>query len=220
MSSKLDISGKPSANAAEMFVYRQVAGGDRTADPRANVGSSEVAPALRAEIAKREQDAWQKGFAEGQASGRSESEIRVAEIRDSVEKTLEGFARSREEYFANVEAEVVQLALSIARKILDREAFIDPMLLTGLVHVALEKMGQETKTRLRAHSSQVPSWREHFKQMPEGRTAPEVVADDSLSRTQCVLATELGSTEISLDGHLKEIEQGFFDLLAQRPHRA
>ncbi len=34
---------------------------------------------------------------------------------------------------------------------------------------------------------------------------------------RCMLETEFGSTEIGLETHLKEIEQGFFDLLAQRP---
>ncbi|HEX4074088.1 MAG TPA: FliH/SctL family protein [Candidatus Acidoferrales bacterium] len=219
MSSESNVAEKLSGRAAEMFVYRPVAG-DGALDPRSNAMGNEVAPALRAEIAKREQEAWQNGFAEGQAAGRTEAEKRLAENREAMAKTLDDFARARDEYFGRVEAEVVQLSLAIARKILDREAVIDPMLLTGLVHVALEKMGQESKTRLRAHSSQIPSWRDHFAQISGGRVAPELVADDSLSGRQCVLETELGSTEISLEGHLKEIEQGFFDLLAQRPRSA
>jgi flagellar assembly protein FliH len=217
MSSKTGFSGKPSGNAAEMFVYRPVGPGDRGADARANGLTGELAPALRAEITKREQEAWQKGFVEGQTSGRAETDKRVAELRGSVADTLKDFAHAREEYFARVEGEVVQLSLAVARKILNREAFIDPMLLTGLVHVALEKMGQETKVRLRTHPSQTAAWRDHFQHAADGKIAPEVIGDDSLERTQCLLETELGSTEISLEGHLKEIEQGFFDLLAQRP---
>jgi flagellar assembly protein FliH len=219
MSSKTSVAENLAPNVAEMFVYQPVAN-DRSADPRATSANSEPSPALRAEITKREQEAWQKGFTEGQASGRAEIEKRVAEVRDAVAKTLNEFARAREEYFGRVEGEVVQLSLSIARKILNREAVIDPMLLTGLVHVALEKMGQETKTRLRIHPSQVASWRDHFQQTSNGKTPPEVVGDDSLEPTQCTLETDLGSTEVSLDGHLKEIEQGFFDLLAQRPRSA
>lgn len=218
MSSKTRVSGKPSGNLAEMFVYRPAGPGDRGADVRPNGANSEVSPALRAEIAKREQEAWQKGFTEGQASGRAEIENRVAELRNPVVTALKDFALAREEYFARVEGEVVQLSLSVARKILNRESFIDPMLLTGLVHVALEKLGQETKMRLRAHPSQIASWRDFFQQASGAKAVPELVGDDSLDRTQCVLETELGSTEISLEGHLKEIEQGFFDLLAQRPH--
>jgi flagellar assembly protein FliH len=33
----------------------------------------------------------------------------------------------------------------------------------------------------------------------------------------CVLETEVGSTQISLETQLKEIEQGFLDLLEHRP---
>lgn len=218
MSSKISASGKPSGNAAEMFVYRPVGPGERGADGRPNGASSDLPAALRAEVAKREQEAWQKGFTEGLASGRAEIEKRVAELRLSMATTLKDFAHAREEYFTRVEGEVVQLSLSVARKILNREAVIDPMLLTGLVHVALEKMGHETKMRLRAHPSQIASWRDFFQQTSGAKAVPELVGDDSLDRTQCVLETELGSTEISLEGHLKEIEQGFFDLLAQRPH--
>jgi len=219
MSSKTSTAGKLQGNGAEMFVYRPVGGTDRI-EPRASGVATDPSASIRAEAAKREQEAWQKGFAEGQAAGRGESEKRIAEIREGVAKALQDFTRAREDYFAHVEAEVVQLSLSIARKVLNREAFIDPMLLTGLVHVALEKMGQETKMRLRTHSSQIPAWREYFKQTSGAKTVPELVGDDSLDGTQCVLETELGSTEIGLDAHLKEIEQGFFDLLAQRQRTA
>jgi flagellar assembly protein FliH len=33
----------------------------------------------------------------------------------------------------------------------------------------------------------------------------------------CVLETALGTTELTLEAQLAEIERGFFDLLAQRP---
>ena len=45
----------------------------------------------------------------------------------------------------------------------------------------------------------------------------EVKADPSVEAHNCILETELGTTELGLDAQLKEIEQGFFDLLAQRP---
>lgn len=214
MSFKTNVVGKPPANGAEMFVYRPAVGSDQPNDGR---GASELTPALRAEFAKREQEVWQKGFSEGQAKARTDADKQVAEIRDSVAAALKDFVRARQDYFAHLETEVVQLALSIARKILNREAFVDPMLLAGLVHVALDKMGQESHTRLRAHPSQIAAWREHFQRNLGNRIPPELIGDDSLAPTQCVLETELGSTEISLEGHLKEIEQGFFDLLAQRP---
>jgi len=49
------------------------------------------------------------------------------------------------------------------------------------------------------------------------RSIPELIGDASLEPGRCLLETELGSTDLTLETQLKEIEQGFFDLLAQRP---
>jgi flagellar biosynthesis/type III secretory pathway protein FliH len=46
---------------------------------------------------------------------------------------------------------------------------------------------------------------------------PELSGDASLDSNRCQLETELGVTDLSLETQLKEIEQGLFDLLAQRP---
>jgi flagellar assembly protein FliH len=51
------------------------------------------------------------------------------------------------------------------------------------------------------------------------QTLPELLGDPTLGPGNCVLETELGSTDLTLESQLKEIEQGFFDLLAQRPQK-
>jgi len=43
-----------------------------------------------------------------------------------------------------------------------------------------------------------------------------VVVDTTLAGDHCVLQAEAGSSEISLDSQLQEIENGFFDLLRER----
>ena len=53
---------------------------------------------------------------------------------------IAGFEAERSDYYARVEAEIVQLALAIAAKILHREAQVDPMLVAALVRMAVEKM--------------------------------------------------------------------------------
>jgi flagellar assembly protein FliH len=45
----------------------------------------------------------------------------------------------------------------------------------------------------------------------------DVKPNPALGANQCVLETELGTTELGIETQLKEIEKGFFDLLAQRP---
>lgn len=164
-----------------------------------------------------EQRAYEKGLSEGEARARAVFEKALAEARSQVSVALRQFTTQRETYFERVEADVVQLALSIARKILHRESQIDPLLLTGVVRVALEGINRDTQVRLRANPDEVRFWRDYFTHSEDIRPAPDLIGDPSLSPGHCVLETELGTTHISFETQLKEIEQGFLDLLGQRP---
>jgi flagellar assembly protein FliH len=155
---------------------------------------------------------------EGEARARAELAGQAAEQRAAVSATLEAFKAERTNYFARIEPEVVQLSLAIARKILHREAHLDPLLLTGMVHVALEKLDRGAHIRLRAHPDDMRYWIDHFAERRDGHAAPELVGDAQLKRGECALETEMGNTVISLETQLKEIEQGFLDLLEHRPH--
>jgi flagellar assembly protein FliH len=134
-----------------------------------------------------------------------------------VSAALAGFARDRAQYYQQVETEVVQLALAIARKILHREAQVDPLLLAGMVRITLEKIESATKVVVRVHPQQVSECRSYFAQHMESRNVPEVVEDAAVKTDLCVLQTALGTTELGVEIQLKEIEQGLFDLLAKRP---
>ncbi len=171
-----------------------------------------VDPGARdAEFAVREAQAREIGRAEGEAKAKIIFEDSLQRERKKVSEALQQFAVERARYFEQVEAEVVQLALSIARKVLHREAQIDPELLTGLVRYTLEKLRDGTRVKLRVLPGDVLEWQKGLS--PE----VEVVGDSKLESQTCILETELGTTTVSVDAQLKEIEQGLIDLLAQRP---
>ena len=170
-----------------------------------------------AEVKAREAQATERGIQEGETRARGEFEKQLGVLYENVAQALREFAREREAYYQRVEEEVVRLALAIARKILHREAQLDPLLLAGIVRVALEKVSAGTAVRLRVHPDQVYAWHEFFSNQSEQGPVPELLGDASLGFGRCVLETALGSTDLTLESQLGEIEQGFFDLLAQRP---
>ena len=168
-------------------------------------------------LEQREKQGFDRGLQEGEARARKVFEQSLSEARGAIAKAVEEFKSQRASYFNRVEPEVVQLALSIARKILHREAQMDPLLLTGMVHVALEKLDQGTRVRLRAHPDEIHFWNRYFSETGALPVLMEIIGDPALQGGQCALETDIGHTQISLDTQLKEIEQGFFDLLEQRP---
>jgi flagellar assembly protein FliH len=167
--------------------------------------------------AQKEKQAWNKGHVAGQAEARAASEQHIAKLREEISKALHDFSAERDLYFQHIEEQVVRLTLAIARKILHREAQVDPLLLAGILRVALEKIAANTNTRLRAHPIDIKVWRDYFAQARENSPLPELIGDPEVQPGRCILETELGVTEIGLETQLKEIEQGFLDLLAQRP---
>jgi flagellar assembly protein FliH len=168
-------------------------------------------------VQKREKRARARGAEEGKSQVQAEYERSLTSVRQEVADAVKAFQSEREAYYHRIETEVVQLALSMARHILHRESQLDPSLLAGVVRVALGKFEAETGIRLRVHRSRLDAWRDSFAYFTDDKPAPELVPDDSLRPDQCILETPLGSTDLSLETQLKEIAQGFFDLLAQRP---
>jgi flagellar assembly protein FliH len=205
----------PPASSESAGKAEQLAGTDATNLWEASTGPKSAAEATKNE--QKERQIWQRGFEEGSARSQAAYEKSLAMQREQIGKAVVDFVEQRDRYFQKVEEQVVRLALAIAQKILHREAQMDPLLLTGIVHVALEKLGTETHTRLRTNPADVVAWRAYFARADEDLPTPELVGDPELPLGRCLLETDLGSTEISLETQLKEIEHGFFDLLAQRP---
>jgi flagellar assembly protein FliH len=165
------------------------------------------------ELAAALETAGQQAFQQGREQARAEAGQTLEQIRSEVTRTVAEFATRRTEYFRHVEGETVRLALAIARKVLHREAQMDPLLLAGIVRVALDQIQAGTRLVLRASPASTESWRAFCAANANPDLTIEVVPDDALESHRCVLQTEAGTAEISLDHQLQEIESGFFDLL-------
>src|ERR1035441_8324740 len=157
---------KPPVHEAEpqapAYVYppRSVTGdGTKTPSPAGNTSTLErlwvpdprsVAPGPAAvsedQIRAREVRARKEGRDEGVALGLAEFEKKLAGEKQSLVVTVREFARERVTYFQRVEGEEVALAVAIARKILHREAQVDPLLLAGVVRVGLDNVRSEEHT--------------------------------------------------------------------------
>lgn len=148
------------------------------------------------------------------AQSRVEAEREIQRARAAITQAIEEFARQRDSYFRQVEGEVVQLALAVARRIVHRESQIEPQLLAALVRHELEQLDSATSVRLVVSPDALVYWKETAAAMPR---SVEVCADRNIVSGNLRMETALGSTVIDFEGELKEIERGFFDLLSHRP---
>jgi len=179
-------------------------------EPSVAAGASEKEVKALLNVARLE------AVAETEASLKTEYEARSAGEFGKIRQALELFQAERRDYFSRVESDVVQLALAISAKILHREAQVDPMLVAALVRVAIDKLHDGSSVSVRVAPAEAGKWRAFLANPLNGSTV-EIVEDAHLGAADCILETELGSANFSIEAQLKEVEQGFFDLLAQRP---
>jgi flagellar assembly protein FliH len=162
------------------------------------------------------QRARAEAVAETERRLKQDYEDRLEKEATTIRKALELFEVEKKTYFSRVESDVVHLALAIATKILHREAQVDPMLVAALVRIAVDKLHDGSSVSLRISPVKADKWRERLANPLNGSTIA-IIEDGTLTPDDCILETDLGSANFSIDAQLKEVEQGFFDLLAQRP---
>jgi len=200
---------------AEPFPYDAVSGLG-TSDPYIDMIAGAASRSAQ-EASSRETQAHAQGVRDGRLEAQKMFDAQLGRERSGVAAALAQFTRDRAAYFGKVEGEVVELALSIAGKILHREAQLDPLLLAGIVRVALERIEGASGVVLHVHPQNANDWRRYLAVELDPADLPQILEDPAQTPDTCVLETAMGTTTLGLEVQLKEIERGLMDLLSARP---
>ncbi len=203
-----DIAGQPKGNSQQL---EQTPG--YLDEPNSPLAEERL---LEFKLAARIKQERAEAVRETEERLRQELEQKLIAARAPIAAAIAGFTEQSNDYYARIEAEVVQLALAIAAKILHRESQVDSMLVATLVRMAIEKMREGSTVIVRVSIGRGANWKAYFAEHSRLEHV-EVVEDASLNDQDCLVETELGNAHFGLDKQLKEVEQGFFDLLALRP---
>ena len=206
----------PATNAIARWEYRDIAGPPvarpKATEPKPTIHTPPAPGLTETEVLSRVEAA----ILDTERRCVADAELRETQREAQISFALKEFETERASYFRQLETEVVGLALAVARKILQREAELDPALLGALVRIALDRLEVSSAVRVRVSSAESEKWR-HRDALNEIKTSYELVPDEGLQAGECVLETELGTAHVGVEAQLKEVEQGLFDLLARRP---
>jgi flagellar assembly protein FliH len=153
---------------------------------------------LQAEAHK---EAFEQGLVEGREAGRTE-------IRAVVEK-LEGMfydlARPFEELDAEVEREVLTLALALARQIVRRELKTDPTQIIGIVREAIASLPVAAReVRVHLHPEDAAVVRENLAPT-ESERAWQLIEDPVMARGGCQITSATSRVDARLETRLGAI---------------
>jgi flagellar assembly protein FliH len=174
---------------------------------------------LRAQMAELEQQCEQRvrearaaGAREGETAGRSRAQAEMQAALDRLARSIDDVASLRARLRAEAEADLVKLALAIARRILRREIALDPDALHGLILGALAKLQGQEIARVRVHPSHAAALTACLRQNLNAGNV-EIVPDPSRDVGGVIFETPRGNLDAGVESQLAEIERGLADRL-------
>jgi flagellar assembly protein FliH len=167
---------------------------------------------LEAQCEQRVREARAAGFREGESAGRDRAAAEMQPVLERLSRSIDELAALRPRLRKEAEADIVALAMAIARRVLRREIAVDPEALAGLVLAALGKLQGLEICRARTHPAQAKLIAECLRRNAPA-SAVEVIADSSAEPGAVVFETQRGNLDASVETQLQEIERGLADRL-------
>lgn len=189
----------------------RVAAGTAPAPPRPRpVGDAGGAAAQPApDLALLEKQAYERGFREGEAAAARKG---LEQLQAAIQGYAESAARLvsyQPQLRSQVERQLVNLSLAVARKILQRELTLDPNIVTAVVKSCLAELENVEIYRVRVHPQDAPALVACFAQ--HRRANVEVIPDPLITRGGAVFETAQGQLDARLETQLEEIARGLAD---------
>ncbi len=151
-----------------------------------------------------------RALADAEQRWAADAASREGNRQKQIEGFLDGFAAERAAYFGKAQAEVVRLALAIARKVIGTKVTVRPELPAQAARIALDQMSAASTIRLRVPPSEFEGW-ETRNSFAGTRYRCELIADSSVKSGDCVVETDLGSANFGLRSQMQQIEQQVLD---------
>lgn len=160
------------------------------------------------------QDAVRKGYEEGLQIGREEGlrlyQQQVEALRGEVQKLVDAVLAERQRLWQQMEPQVIELVLEIARKVLREEIQARREATLSLIKHALRRVADTEHVRIRVHPDDLQIAREHredFLAVCDGIRQIEIVDDQRVGGGGCIIETPSGTIDASLRTQMQSVEK-------------
>ncbi len=150
-------------------------------------------------------EGFKKGLEEGKREGLALSEKRFQGIVERAKESLERLAKARKELqdsLKSYEAELVALAFEIGASIAMKELDERPEGIAEVVQRALEKIGDSSEVVVKLNPKDLQVLQESGELDHQG---VELVSSPTIKRGGCVVETEKGVVDATLDTRVREV---------------
>ena len=162
--------------------------------------------------------AFQKGFLEGKRVGFESGSKRADSVIDSLNQILAQLENVRQEIYHEIEKEVAQLALSIARKIVCHEVKTTQETVTCVAREALSRVNNPAKIKIKLNPDDlqfIKDTRFQFSRFLRNVDNIDFEAEESIQSGGCLVETDRGDIDARIEKQFQAIEESFQAQLKQ-----
>jgi flagellar biosynthesis/type III secretory pathway protein FliH len=148
------------------------------------------------------------GFEQGQAAGIAAAEDSMAESVQRLVVMVGAVQENHATFFRSAEREVVDLALQIAQKVVEREVENMPDLAINVIRAALEEMDARTVVRVRVSPDDEQLLRRRWTQVVPSGIGPdriELQQDEHVHSGGAIIETTHGQVDAQLESKLAQL---------------
>jgi flagellar biosynthesis/type III secretory pathway protein FliH len=148
------------------------------------------------------------GFEQGQAAGLAAAEESMAESLQRLLALVGTVQENHATFFRAAEREVVDLALQIAQKVVEREVENIPDLAINVIRAALEEMDARTVVRVRVSPDDEQLLRRRWSQVVPSGIGPERIElqqDEHVHSGGAIIETTHGQVDAQLESKLAQL---------------
>jgi len=172
----------------------------------------------KARVSAIERDAYEKGLAEGHEAGKTESSAEVSFLIGSLKDCVQKLTGGRNEFYAKAEKEMVDLVILVASEILVKEIKEDRDIITEVIRKAVGELHSKQSVTIRLNNADVEmavSMHETFLKEMDDLESLEIVVDNSITPGGCILKTNVGMIDATVEGRLADIHRNLKAQLGQ-----
>lgn len=154
--------------------------------------------------------AVEQGYAEGFAQGQAEADAETAGLMQTCERIGIHVMEERERVLSENEADLVELAISIARRIVNASIDVDETLVVEACRGAMRKAFQRGSMQVLAHPDDLAMLREAGPELANelgGIEHMDFIEERRLDRGSVIVRTPAGEIDGTIDGKAARIEQ-------------
>ncbi len=159
---------------------------------------------LRQALQESEARGYQAGIEKAQAESQVSLDALAAKVRQ-LESILQLLGQPLAEMDAEVEKELLHLALSVGKQLARRELRIDPSQVIGIIRESLSQLPSSARDiRVHLHPEDATIVRERLAE-PTSQRAWTIVEDPTMTRGGCVVRTEASQIDVKFESRVSAV---------------